>query len=563
MVTLASFLAPRHAAGKSRRWLGLDLGSQSIKLAALEQTASGPRLVKMLIQDLPAASSASSATRAVDQAGWLQAALKEFDTRDVHVSMTRSDMILQRVHLPLMSTRELPEAIKWQIKDQLPFPLHDAVVDFQVLGEVWEKDIKKQDVLVAAVSRPVVQDLIATVERAGGRLASLTPTPMALWRSAAVLTPHTQQGSVAVVEVGASDTHVVLIKEGHVRLVRTLAVGGSNMTEALMGVVASEHGEITIDVPKAEALKRRYGVMTQDAEGTTDEGIPLFHLSSLMRPVLESLLIELSRLLAFYKMQVDEAGVSRLLLCGGGANLKSLQPFLAEGLGVTVECFNPLIRMPERLCALEPEQVADGGPRLAVAIGLALDHGQSLNLLPADLKRHKALALSRRVWLSAAHALAVMALLFSLGLHVVSGSLRRQLRQHQQQWEQMEPAYRQSMTLLSTRKTLEGTLDQTQQFLDQQPVWEGLLKEVGQLIPPALELDEVTVSSETDAQGRPGRVHLKGRVLSDGTGQDGGVAQFIAALERSVFFKDVELVSSEMRIGTAGATRFELEGSLE
>ena len=541
-----------------KRWIGLDLGSRSMKLIELELTAAGPRLIKSLIQELPVVQNGQP----VDLVGWLQSALKEFNGADVHVAVSGAELAIRRLHMPLMSKHELPEAVKWQVKDQVPFPIHDAVLSFHVIGEVWDKDIKKQDVLAAAAAKPFLHELIATVERAGGHVASLIPTPAALWRCVSTLVPDAARGSVAVIELGASKTEVTIAKDGHVRLVRDLAIGSESMTEALVGVVTSERGEIAIDHSKAEAIKRRYGVLTESEEGTTEEGIPFFHLSSLMRPVLENVLTEVSRVFDFYKVQMEEAGVSRVLLCGGGAALKRLQPFLAEGLGLTVEIFNPLIRITDRVQPLEPEQIAEGGPRLAVSIGAALDHGQGLNLLPQEVQRSRVLTVSRRAWVRAAKAVAAAALALYVGLQVVAGTLQWQVHHRQQAWAKLEGSYRHAMDLTATSKTLESSLDQTHRFLDQQPVWEGVLKELGELMPPGIELDELTVAAEASGS-QALAFHLKGRAAARHGAGEGGISEFIEALERSVFFRNVELVTSEMRVSGTGSANFEIAGFLE
>jgi type IV pilus assembly protein PilM len=542
--------------------VGLDLGSQSIKLVELERTASGLRLVKSLVQELPT----PRGGQVIDRVGWLQSALKEFNAREVYVSVNGPQVVIRRVHMPLMSKGEMPEAVKWQMKEQIPYPVQDAVVDFRVVRETWDKDIKKQDVLVAVASTPLARELITVVERAGVRVASLSPTQLAMWRCVTTLIPEVRQGSVAVIEIGAQETEVTIAKDGHICVVRNVAVGSLSMTKALVGVVASEDGEVTIDYSKAEALKRRYGVFTEIAEGTMEEGVPLFHLASLMRPVLENLLTELSRLFDFYKVEIDEAGVSRVLLCGGGANLKQLQPFMADGLGLTVEILNPLMRIPEQVQGPDPDQVAESGPRLAVAIGLALDHGEGLNLLPADMQRAKASAASRSAWRMTATALAAVALLLSLALQIASGVLQRQVRREEAEWARLEPVYAKYLTSASTLKTLEGTIGHMQQFLDRLDgwsSWKGLFKELGGLVPSTIKLDEMTVAIDEQTPSGPLRIRLRGRVASEGGAEEGNIAQFVEALEHSIFFADMDLSSSEMHSGQTGTTSFEIEGRLE
>jgi len=563
MVTLAqvSHLVMRAvqrgpARQQPQRWVGLDLGSQSIKLVELERAgASGWRLVKCLVQDLPLTSGP------VDRLWWLQAAFKEVGMGEVHASVGGPQVTLRRLPMPPMPKRELPEALKWQLKDHVTFPIQDAVLDVRVIGEVWEKDIKKQDVLVAAAPRSLIQELMTLTEQAGCRLASLSPSPCAVWRCAASLLPGAGEGSVAVVEIGAAETQVTIAKEGQIRLVRNVVVGGAALTEALVGVIASEQGEIAIDPSKAEALKRRYGILDESAEGTTDEGVPLFHLSSLMRPVLEHLLTEISRVLDFYKIQMDEAGVSRVILCGGGANVRQLKAFLAEALGVPVEVFNPLVRIPDRVQALQAEQVAEG-TRLAEAIGLAMDHGQGLNLLPPEARRtHQPWApLTPRHLTRAAQAVAAAALALWLGLQLTAAALQRQIRAQEAAWATLASAVQGETDTLTATTRLETLLERAAAFLNQQPVWDGVFKGLGDVMPSAIELDELAVASP--APEAPHQLYLKGRVISGSKGK-GSIGELVQRMERSVFFAGMELVTTEMRAGEAETTSFELEGRLE
>ena len=545
---------------KPRRWVGLDLGSHSIKLVELEPTSSGPRLLKVLTQELPAAETGQP----IDRVGWLHTALKEFKVSAVHLSVSGSQVALRRIHVPQMSKRELPEAVKWEVRESVSFPIQDAVLDFQVIGDVWEKDVKKQDVLVAAAAKPLIEELITMVERAGVRVAGISPTHLATWRCVSTLIPEAGQGSVAVIELGARETEVTIVKDGHLRLIRDLGVGSVSLTEALVGMVTSEAGsEITVDRSKAEALKRRYGVLIEAAEGNTEEGLPLFHLASLMRPVLEDLVTELTRLFDFYKVQMEESGVSRVFLCGAGANMKQLHPFLANGLGMTVEIFNPLIRIPDRVQPMEPEQVADGGTRLAVAIGLALDQGQGLNLLPAEVQHARRAAASKVVWVRIAQGVVGAAAALYVGLQLIALMCASQLRNQERVWATWHPTYTAYMDAAAAQRMLDGSISQVRRFLDQQPLWEGMFKEIGQLVPATIELDELTAEPAGDAGASPWRFQLKGRLAAGESAREGGTAQFLETLERSLFFRKVELSSSEMHSSDTGTSSFTVEGHLE
>ena len=547
------------ASSSPRRWVGLDLGERSIKLVELEHAASGWRLVNHLIQDLPAGQEGQP----VDVAGWLQSAVKTFGARDVHVSLSGPDVAVLRVAAPLMPREELLEAVRWQIKDQVGFPVQDALIECEALGDVWEKDIKKQDLLVVAAPRAGVEERLAAVQRAGCRVVSVCPARAALWRGIEALAPEYRQGALAVVEIGAQATHLLLVKDGQIRIVRELALGSESLTQALVGVVTSEQGEVTIDAARAEALKRRYGVLTESADGTTEDGVPLFHVASLMRPVLEQLLTELSRSCDFYRVQMDEAGISRMLLVGGGAGLRGLPAFLAEGLGMTVEVFNPLMRLTERARMLEPEQVAEDGPRLATAIGLAADHGQRTNLLPPEVRAARASGAAQRALARVGLRLGALLAAGYVLLQAYALWLGWQAQSQRRAWEQLRPSYARYVELAANAKTLRGMVGQLQAFQDQQPVWEGLLKELSALVPTAIELDAVEVDT-ADPLAEPFEIRLSGRAVSaGGKPGEGSLSALVQALEQSVFFQRVELTDSQMQAADKDVTTFKMEAVLE
>ncbi|MBI2885163.1 MAG: type IV pilus assembly protein PilM [Candidatus Omnitrophica bacterium] len=567
---LRAWPASLFSRGKAAAWIGVDIGGRAIKLAELEPSGGGMRLIRYLIQELPEAHTpqAEVAWRRPECAEWLQAALREVKAGPIHVVLGGTAVAIRREKAPLMSKAELDEAMKWQVKEDLPFPVQEASVSVEVLGEIWDKDLKKQDVLVAAAFTPTLNELLAFLQRCGAHVASVTPATVALWKGVTAFVPQSTRGSVAIVDIGAWDTQVVILKDGQIRLVRSVAVGSDSLTEALIGETVCAQGKVAIDRAKAEALKRRYGVLSDAAEGETEDGVPLVYLASLMRPALEQLLTELARLLDFYKVQLDAAGVSGVLLCGGGANLKSLGEFLSGGLGLNVERLNVLARMPDRARSAEPEAVAEDGPRLTLAIGAAVNHGAALNVLAAARRRTAAAAQGMAFPLAgkaAARWGTIAAVALAAGLAAYAGWLDARIRHVESAWRQVEPSYQQYLETSGSVNALQGTIGQLQHFLDAQPVWEGMLKELGETTPGGIQLDELLITKE-DASGRPARLRLalKGTASSSNRfGGQGLIAQYVTALEDAVFFSDMALVRSDARSGDRAGIQFDITGRLE
>ncbi len=548
-----------HRAKRPTRWIGLDVGSASIKLVELEQTSAGVRLVNQVLQELPSA----PAPDPKDRLGWLQAVLKEGKAADVHLAISGPGVIIRCVTIPPMSVEELAEAVKWQVKDALPFPLQEAVLDFEVLGEVWEKDIKKLDVLVAAAPLRFVQEQIALVEQAGARVMSVVPTVLALRRALQALVPGRLNGSVALMELGAEQTHIVVMKDGHPRFTRDVAMGSADLTQALAGVMASERGERQLDLAKAEQLKRHYGVLAGGVEGVTDEGIPLAQLAALMRVVLEKLITEAARLFDFYKVQMGESGIERLLVAGGGASLKHLQSFLGEGLGLPVEPVNPLLHLTRASSTMAEASFIDEGPRLTAAIGAALLHGRSPNLIPAELKVRRRQAAARRRLKTVAVAVGSVAIGVYGVLQAIAFGYGAGVRRLQREWQTVEPAYHHYLQTAQETQRLEGVMATVQRFVERQPLWDGIFKELAQLTPSSVTLTSLMVKAASAEPPHVMQLTLQGTIATSKVATEGDLARFLDALEASVFFRDVHLRSSRVQVGVGQATTFEIECGLE
>jgi type IV pilus assembly protein PilM len=529
------------------RWAGVEIAGRSLKLVVIEESA-GARRAQSLIQELPVGPSEH-----VDRVGWLQAALQELKVPTVYLAVGGPEVLVRRVLMPPMPRRELLEAVKWEMKDHLSVPIEQADLAVQVVGTVWDRDVKKQDVLVAAAAHASVQAAVSAAERSGVRVAGITPDAAALWSSVAALVPEAKQGSVAVVDVGATRTVMVVAQQGTIQLVRSLPLGSAAVTEALLGVVASERGEITIDPGRAEAITRQYGVVAEGTPGATDEGVPLSQVAVLIRPVLERLLTEVSRVCDFYKIQIHDTGLTRVYLCGAGAVLPGLASFLGEGLGIAVEVFDPLARLPASgPGSPEPSQ----GPRLAVAAGLALERGRGLNFLAAASADT---GLGAVPWRPAARAVAGVVLAVWLLVEAAAWWTGWQVRRAEGTWAVLEPSFRSVSEVVAQCATLDACTRRLSRFLDAQPLWEGLWKELAALTPPAIALTSLVVEPETEEA--PERLVL--RLRGEAAAEEGGISAFLDALDHSVFLQRVELVSSEMRTGAGSGTTFELVGVLE
>lgn len=159
----------------------------------------------------------------------------------------------------MASSGRVPQVAELSVRNYIPIPVEQAVLDFHPLGEfVNESDGRMLRVLLVAASSEMVQRTASAVQQAGLSPVMIDLTPFALLRGLAQADELGLSGAEAeaLVDVGASVTNIIVHQGGVARFVRILLMGGADITEAV-----SER--IGLPIEEAEAIKQQTGMADQ------------------------------------------------------------------------------------------------------------------------------------------------------------------------------------------------------------------------------------------------------------------------------------------------------------
>lgn len=95
-------------------------------------------------------------------------------------------------------------------------------------------------------------------------------------------------------------------------------------------------------------------------------------LHGVLEPVLENLINEVRRSLEYHTTRYPDAVVRRVVVTGGGANLKNLDVFFTQKLGIPTTVGNPVSRLTMKTPNLPSGYAEQNGPLFTVALGLAM-----------------------------------------------------------------------------------------------------------------------------------------------------------------------------------------------
>jgi len=369
--------------------IGLDVGSHSIKLVGLKMTSKGAFLTHLGIKEIPPGGDQTNATSISEILKTLVSDVG-LKTKKVSLTISGSGVNIQRISIPAIPKAELKEAVRWEIKEHLPFPVETAQIGFYILGEIIEDNVKKLDLMVVACPNHLIEQTLSIVRGAGLQPIHLDVGPFALWNALLTWGRVKEGEQVALIDLGADNTGIHLFKDGNLQFSREVTPAGADITRAIMDAIGSGE-ESNVLYEKAESIKDMIGTSSEGLqESIPDASINVSKIIFHMRPVLERMAAEIGRSLDYYKNQFNVDRIDRVLLTGGGAHLKNFSSYLQKELRLPVEQFNPLRetlfdskKIPARRQAGIAEILDQMGSRFTVAAGVALPQPKRIELLPA------------------------------------------------------------------------------------------------------------------------------------------------------------------------------------
>mgnify|MGYP002624074832 CR=1 FL=1 len=443
---------------------GIEVGANAIK--AVRLVNDGEEITVAAYDVLPFKKVLTTPDMNVDEAiqvGLDQLLAKhDLNRSSVVVSVPGHMAFARFAKLPPVEPKELPNIVKYEAMQQIPFPIEQVEWDYQVF---MEDDSPDAEVAIFAIAKERVAGFLSNYNRMNIKLDALTLSPIAVLNAFAhdMGLIDAKEGSI-IMDIGTTSTDLIVVESGRVWL-RTMPIGGNNFTEALVKA-------FKLSFPKAEKLKRE--------ASTSKYARQIFQA---MRPVFADLVQEIQRSLGFYQQGNREADLTRLIGVGSTFRLPGLQKFLKQQL--QIEVIRPDGYRKLRVDGKQAADFAENALNLATAYGLALQglglEAVSANILPESIIKAR-LWKSKQPWIGAAAAVILAAVggaWFKLSSERSSyESLRDETN------NALNPALNSARTLKSQLAATSGKdpriiIDNFQRVLDYRDLWPKLMDDLG------------------------------------------------------------------------------------
>lgn len=323
----------------------------------------------------------------------------------VAIAVPGQSGLVKFIKLPPVEKKRIPDIVKFEAKQQIPFSLDEVVWAYQQIGgdeEVNEEEFTMAEVGLFAMKRDQINRAILPFTVAGIEVDIVQMSPIALYNFIAFdqLKGTGSKDSVVLLDIGADNTDLI-ISDGTRIWQRNVPIGGNHFTRALTK-------ELKLTFAKAEHLKR-------NATKAPDPRA----IFTAMRGVFNDFASEINRSIGFYSSINRTAKIRKVIGLGNGFKLPGLQKFLQQNLNHEVARLDSFEKLIGDEVKSAP-QFQDNLASFAVAYGLGVQGlkrgGLATNLLPPEIERIR-LVRAKKPWALAASALIMLGLtlLFSLG----------------------------------------------------------------------------------------------------------------------------------------------------
>ncbi len=339
--------------------IGVDISSSAVKLVELVDTGKELyRVERYAIKPLPKDAVVDGnianldAVAGVLKQAWLQMGTK---IKNVALALPSSAVITKKIIVPAgLREQELETQVEAEANQYIPFSLDEVNLDFQVIGPAPNLP-DEVEVLIAASRKEKVEDRVAVAESAGLKALVMDVESFATQTAYDLIARQLPSGgrdqTIAVVDIGATTMHLLVLNNNQAVYMREQAFGGDQLTQE---------------------IQRRFSLSAEEAELAKREGgLPENYETAVLQPFTDPLPLEVARALQFFFSSTQFNHVDHIQLAGGCAAIAGLDDVVSSRTQVTAQIANPFANMALS-SRIKPRQLTLDAPALMIACGLAM-----------------------------------------------------------------------------------------------------------------------------------------------------------------------------------------------
>ena len=338
-----------------KKIIGLDIGTSSIKLAEMTFARRSWSLSRFAIQPIaPGAVNAGEIVDVAEVTRAIQGALAASSTgrKQASTGMSGNAVVVKKIAMPRMEPRLAAEQVKWEAEQYIPFDINEISLEHVILEASTGPET--MDVLLVAAKQEFIFRYLEAIEGAGLKCAVMDVAGFAL-ANCFEANYGVTAGTVALLNVGAGATNLIVLANGEIVFSRDIALGGQTYTSEIQKAMG-------VSLQEAEALK----LSASYGQGAPEE------VNSVISATNDSVVEEIRNSFEFFSATSGGAAVTRFFAAGGGIFTPGLVDGIAKATSIPYEVFDPFLKVGFDAKTVGVEYAAQIKSIAGIAMGLGM-----------------------------------------------------------------------------------------------------------------------------------------------------------------------------------------------
>jgi type IV pilus assembly protein PilM len=339
---------------KSKKLIGVDIGSSTIKVAEMDVSGNKATLVSFGSVPTPQGSLNSGEVANPEAlASSIRGLVSEIKSKrkNICAGLWGAGVIVKKITIPRVEKKMIADQLRWEAEQYLPFDINTISLGYHVINPAGTNDT--MDVLLIAAQHEIVNQYRNLASSAGLDLAVLDVSGFAV-ANIFELNYGKLEETVGILNIGSSVTNFLVLSRGETIFSRDVAVGGFNYTNEISK-------ELGITLPEAESLKLSAGVGGSAPEEVT----------KIISTTNDLVTDEIRNSIEFFVGGNNGAGFARCFVTGGSSGVVGLSENIQQACSVTVESMNPFLKVKASK-SFNANYLKQISPFCSVAMGLGI-----------------------------------------------------------------------------------------------------------------------------------------------------------------------------------------------
>ncbi|GKU26423.1 hypothetical protein CFOLD11_32500 [Clostridium folliculivorans] len=243
----------------------------------------------------------------------------KINIKDAICTNNSTSVINREVVIPAVQEDELSTVVKYEIQQYLPINMDDYVIQQSILDRFQVESKLKFKTLVITYPEKLAMKYYKLLTNSNLKPLALDISYNSLnklvnYSNKVNDEAYSTEETLAFIDMGASTLSVSIYKDGKFEFTRLIKSGGANIDGALSRAMG-----ISLEV--AEDIKKNKGDLSVSSDNEDSS-------NRIIRDVVDEWIMELERIIQFYRNKKVGNSIDKIFLYGGSSNLKGIERYI-------------------------------------------------------------------------------------------------------------------------------------------------------------------------------------------------------------------------------------------